>query len=284
MSDSTIRIKQVNQSELSGFVSPMIQSGMAATGQFTDVFYPRNSNPLGYITSGQTGVFKTQEDLDTLYYATLSYVSSNFYPSSNPSNYLSATNCQFFLTTGNQIISGFPTFASGINLNNFLYNQGALIANFDNLNSSLSLGINSYFTSGIEGALALGYGAKVIGGLSTAIGYGAYASGAASTAVGYSSYSSSDNSFVIGADETSPYGAQITYVGINISSPTCALDVKGRGHFSNGLVVENLFALSGNAPITSHSSGIKGQIAVSGIYLFVATGNNQWGRVALSTF
>ena len=59
MSDSTIRIKQVNQSELSGFVSPMIQSGMAATGQFTDVFYPRNSNPLGYITSGQTGVFKT---------------------------------------------------------------------------------------------------------------------------------------------------------------------------------------------------------------------------------
>lgn len=42
--------------------------------------------------------------------------------------------------------------------------------------------------------------------------------------------------------------------------------------------------LSGTAPATSTSAGIKGQIATSGAFLFVATGTNQWGRVALSNW
>ena len=80
------------------------------------------------------------------------------------------------------------------------------------------------------------------------------------------------------------YQAPGTNFGVGTNSPAYLLDVNGSGHFASGLIVEKSFVLSGNAPAISTSSGIKGQIAVSGIYLFVATGTNQWGKVALSPF
>ena len=43
-------------------------------------------------------------------------------------------------------------------------------------------------------------------------------------------------------------------------------------------------ANSGDVPKTSAGQGIQGQIACDGVYLYVATGNNQWKRVALNAF
>jgi hypothetical protein len=37
-------------------------------------------------------------------------------------------------------------------------------------------------------------------------------------------------------------------------------------------------------PLTSTSSGISGQLAVGGSFLYACTGNNRWGRVTLSPF
>ena len=398
--DSTIRIKQLNQGDLSGFVTPMINSGIAATGKLTGSFYPRNSNPSFYITSGQTGVFKTQADLDIAYYSTLSYVSTNFYPNSNPNNYLSANNGQFFLTTGNQTISGITTFVnyntnttlptilvsgdthadlqrttkinyrrinisdSGSNVYPFVgglanlevdsSNYGHLFlqsvdggsvrlssnaggygafggdvtaANFyaglskiagDGTSScivgSLGVGItNPIYSFDISGdignssnsndnhitlddgygnfslwsngqqlitltnhtGISIGFGAAAVGKNSIALGTQAYTNGINTIVIGSGAYSTSSNVIILGNGQK---------IGINNSSPSCDLDVNGSGHFASGLIVEKSFILSGNAPATSTSSGIKGQIAVSGIYLFVATGTNQWGRVALSTY
>ena len=112
MVDSTIRIRQLNQPELSGFVNPIVSASIHATGNLTGVFYPRTSNPSGYISSGQTGNFTTQADLDNLYYKTVTYVGGNYYPASNPSGYASVHPENFVNATGNQTISGVKNFIS----------------------------------------------------------------------------------------------------------------------------------------------------------------------------
>jgi len=93
--DSTIRLRQINQPELSGYTVQIIEQYLSgyptpSTGNLTGAFYPLQNNVSGYVTSGQTGVFKTQTDLDSLYSQVLSYVSSNYYPSSNPNQYISS--------------------------------------------------------------------------------------------------------------------------------------------------------------------------------------------------
>lgn len=44
------------------------------------------------------------------------------------------------------------------------------------------------------------------------------------------------------------------------------------------------FILSGTAPATMTSAGVKGQIATSGTNLYVCTGTSQWGKVPLIAF
>lgn len=446
----------------------MIQSGMSATGHFTGVFYPRNSNPSSFITSGQTGVFKTQQDLDTLYYATLSYVSSYFYPNSNPNNYLSSTDGQFVVTTGNQNISGdlsvfnllssgrvgignpTPIYAldvNGVIGNSLSYKSGAVInltraelieqngnnsvcwdnhvlrrstnnitVDWENWllyshgNSSVDWGNRHlddeneiptlYWSSGkvgilqsspqytldvngagnfLSGLFISGQSVLTTIGISTvnlnankilkspssgsiSMHYGDgtandYYAGMFVTANIYSyksisgtknisqnplvlqvitsglnmsysvpaSWNSVDdvdgyfvtlfsnqhgeydqkylfttyNSFQVvslpivypiysGYDVVSnSYFSDLTGISFpnSISSYQTDLNINAKSVIINGdeKVMGN-FILSGNAPTTSSSSGTKGQIAINGIYLFVATGNNQWGRIALSSF
>jgi hypothetical protein len=81
----------MNQSELSGFITPIAQNIHNTTGVLSGVFYPLNSNPKGYISGADTGFFKTQSDLDTLYYQTIAYVDSRYYLKTNPSGYLSSS-------------------------------------------------------------------------------------------------------------------------------------------------------------------------------------------------
>jgi len=68
-------------------------------------------------------------------------------------------------------------------------------------------------------------------------------------------------------------------VGIAHIRPNYQLDVLGTGAFQSVLITG--FSL---APATSTSPGIKGQIATSGAFFFVATGNNLWGRTTLSNW
>jgi hypothetical protein len=82
--ESTIRIRQLNQTELSGFIAPIIQGFLSQTGALTGVFYPLRENPSGYEASG---AFISQEDLDSAVAQTISYIADNFYPNSNPSGY-----------------------------------------------------------------------------------------------------------------------------------------------------------------------------------------------------
>lgn len=110
--DSTIRIKQINQSELSGYISQVTSeilaiSGtiIASTGKLTGSFYPRLTNPNGYI---QSGAFISQSDLDASTTQQNTYLSSIYYPISNPNGY--AGNLESVMITGDQTISGTKTF------------------------------------------------------------------------------------------------------------------------------------------------------------------------------
>lgn len=53
---------------------------------------------------------------------------------------------------------------------------------------------------------------------------------------------------------------------------------------NSGVFVDSSFILAGSSPSTSSDPCYKGQIAVDSQYVYVGTGVNQWGRVALSSF
>lgn len=117
--DSTIRVRQMNQSDLSGFVIPIILNYLTGTGSLTGTFYPLKQNPSGYL---QSGAFISQVDLDSAVAQTLNLISELYYPLSNPSGYLTAAdvthvttafsvNCTSGATT--QYVS-FPLIFTGI--------------------------------------------------------------------------------------------------------------------------------------------------------------------------
>jgi hypothetical protein len=108
--DSTVRLRQLNKPELSGYIVEVIGE-IPNTGNLTGSFYPLNSNPSGFVTTSQTGDFITQIDLDSNYYNTLVYVGQNYYPSNNPSGYV-ANLSPIVYATGNQTISGVKNFNS----------------------------------------------------------------------------------------------------------------------------------------------------------------------------
>jgi len=78
----------MNQAELSGFLIPIILTYLSNTGNLSGVFYPLLNNPSGYL---QSGAFISQVDLDSAITQALSFVSNNFYPDSNPSGFLRAS-------------------------------------------------------------------------------------------------------------------------------------------------------------------------------------------------
>jgi len=132
MSDSTIRLRQLNQVELSGFVAGLVigylsnqNTSLAATGNLTGSFYPLSQNPSGYQVSGS---FVSAQDLNNAIAQALSFVSLNYYGANNPSGYLTSSGA--VLTSGNQTISGTKTFSSGISVSNYI--------NFSNLFSLYS--------------------------------------------------------------------------------------------------------------------------------------------------
>lgn len=75
----------MNQAELSGFIVPIVQAYLTGTGVLSGVFYPRYSNPSGYLVSG---AFISQTDLDSAITQALVYVANTYYPNSNPSGYV----------------------------------------------------------------------------------------------------------------------------------------------------------------------------------------------------
>lgn len=126
--DSTIRLKQMNQTELSGFVS-QITSGIlgisgtvvAPTGKLTGAFYPLNSNPRNYALSGD---FISEQDLLSAISQENVYISENYYPLSNPSGFISAggvSSESIVYTTGSQQINGFKTFIQDVRLESNLF-------------------------------------------------------------------------------------------------------------------------------------------------------------------
>ncbi len=58
---------------------------------------------------------------------------------------------------------------------------------------------------------------------------------------------------------------------------------KSRLLIGNGMVTGGLMVamIASGVPATITSPGISGQMITSSSYLYVATGDNQWGRVAL---
>jgi len=101
----------MNQTELSGFVIPIILEYLSNTGNLTGTFYPLNFNPSGY---EQSGAFISQEDLDSALTQTISYLFQTFYLDSNPSGYITYNQASGLMTgyatTGNFYpLSGNPS-------------------------------------------------------------------------------------------------------------------------------------------------------------------------------
>lgn len=90
--DSSIRLRQLNQTELSGFLATLVQGYLSQTGNLTGVFYPLAQNPSGYEISG---AFISQQDLDSAITQVLAGVSENSlenFASLNSANIFTATN------------------------------------------------------------------------------------------------------------------------------------------------------------------------------------------------
>lgn len=125
--DSTIRLRQLNKPELSGYIVEVIGE-IPQTGDLTGFFYPLDSNPNGYVTTGETGTFATQSDLDSNYASILAQVGLQYYSSSNPSGYITSGQTGIFVTTGKTGIfvttgqtGNFLTDATGIGLGSGIF-------------------------------------------------------------------------------------------------------------------------------------------------------------------
>ena len=136
--DSTVRLRQLNQIEVSGFVVEIVSgllnnsgTNIASTGKLTGLFYPLRTNPTGYLRSGDA---LTQSDLDDSIIQENIYLSDTYYLKSNPSRYI--TNSGVVFTTGNQTISGIKTFDGSYIVVTNPTNIVAVIAN--------SMGADSY--------------------------------------------------------------------------------------------------------------------------------------------
>jgi hypothetical protein len=158
--DSTVRLRQLNQPELSGYIVLVAGGIPSTTGILTGAFYPYKTNPSGYITTGQTGTFITQSALDSNYYSTLVYVANNYYPLSNPSGYVTSASLtgNAVLTTGDQNISGLKNFytrpsvnGSGVQLQGeFLINNAVYTTGDQTINGIKTFAGTGIFNSDVQ--------------------------------------------------------------------------------------------------------------------------------------
>ena len=158
--DSSVRLKQLNQPEVSGFILQVIQgylsnsgSPVAATGLLNEVFYPLENNPSGYTISG---AFISQSDLDSATTQVLSYVANNYYPDTNPSGYASSLTGSGAYYPLNSNPSGYITTGQTGNFGGGSFNTGTLVGTFY-LNSNPSgyitgLNTGSFVTTGQTGS------------------------------------------------------------------------------------------------------------------------------------
>jgi len=161
--DSTIRLRQVNQPELSGYTVQIIQNYLTGnisfpqTGYYTGIFYPLLSNPSGYVTTGQTGIFTTQIDINSSAAQTLNYVSNNF---------VSNSGATVFVTTGylTEYVNTYVSGASGYLQSQINSLSGTLTGGYATTGSLISLSgtiTGNYATTGslasLSGTLTGGY-------------------------------------------------------------------------------------------------------------------------------
>lgn len=97
--ESLVRTKQINKPEFSGYIVDVLLqylktgsiTGIAMnTGQLSGQFYPLQSNPSGYITSGYLSGYATQQYVNNADTAVLSYIGGTYYPVNNPSGFVTS--------------------------------------------------------------------------------------------------------------------------------------------------------------------------------------------------
>jgi len=140
MADSTIRLRQLNQPEISGYTVQIVLDllshqnlNVAATGNLTGSFYPLDLNPKNYQT---TGTFPTFIDLNSSIAQLASYVSQNYYPLSNPSGFGTGN------STGNYVTQSQLIQTSGI-LESSIESQISSFSGFVNLNYATAFNLNA---------------------------------------------------------------------------------------------------------------------------------------------
>lgn len=166
--DSTLRLKQLNQPELSGYTVQVIQNyltgnvSLPPTGTLTGVFYPLKTNPSGYVTSGQTGSFMTQTNLNSLSTQLINYIDGNFYPISNPSGYYASNfrNLSFRETAAYGADNQFIYFPSGITIS--VPKINSIVCTFENDQDDY------FYNYMITGIVTNGFGVKYSNDLASA--------------------------------------------------------------------------------------------------------------------
>ena len=207
------------------------------TGLTTGLFYPRNTNPSGYITTGQTGVFVTTGQTGVFatqtQITTLNTWTGNstglFYPlATNPIGYISSGQTGIFATTGNLSSTGSALAAW----------TGSSVGLFYPLNTNP----NRYLSSFYNGSVPF------------------IANGSIVIMPGYDVLTDAAGNPIL--DAAGNYITQTTTgnLGVNQFNPQYTLDVGGSGNFSNGIYWSGNPVVTGG-PYINNSTGI---ISVSG--------------------
>lgn len=199
--DNTVRLRQLNQPELSGYITLVAGGIPSSTGVLTGVFYPYKTNPSGYITSGQTGTFITQSALDSNYYSTLSYVGSNYYPLSNPSGYVSSSNLVY--VTGDQNISDVKNFTSvpTVNGSGVVLQGTAVLINTSQTVTGAKIFLGNFVNGNSNNLVATNSSGHAEGFYTTSIGVASHTEGYSTTA--YGNYSHAEGNSTVATGESS---------------------------------------------------------------------------------
>jgi hypothetical protein len=127
--DSLIRLRQLNNPEVSGYILDVTKRylgtgtgiSVSNTGSLTGEFYPRKTNPSGYVTGSvvrpsDTGAFVDDTDLAVSTASILTQVSGLYYRQSNPSGFMTkASGDVLYAALGPTINSGQLIFDDTVN-------------------------------------------------------------------------------------------------------------------------------------------------------------------------
>jgi hypothetical protein len=265
--DSTIRLKQLNQSELSGFIISLVQSYLSGnTGVLTGSFYPLNTNPNDY---QESGVFVSQNTLDSAINQATSYVLSQI-PIIETSGFL--------LNTGNQTLSGNLTVSGSVNSTTGYYINSTQIAdnhangyfNRFNINSGF-LFLASSYTGGSMNMYQAGnscwamYNNNVAGGDTnytiSANGNNGYTFVARGSSNQFQLYDYQTLTNILTID-----GSNNDNIGFFNDSPQYTLDVSGDGNFTSGIYINGNIVAQDSTVV--HLNGFE---SIGGSKVFNAT-------------